>query len=132
MRSHFAAWDAVKKQLCCMENIDVNENSLEAFDQRVHLVSDKGPLLPCSLAVYVSGLSRARLRQLMACGKVETEKVNGQSMIVLRSLVHYRRPILRRRCVRKGGMPSRVHGDKGRNECPRQSSIHRTYSDTST
>ena len=85
-----------------MQEIEAKAGGREMFEERVRLVSGKGPLLPCSLAVYVSGLSRARLRQLMSSGKVETEKVNGQRMIVLRSLVQYRRRILRRqRCPKR-------------------------------
>ena len=77
-------------------NADVKVNSLALFEERVRLLSEKGPLLTYSFAGYVSGLSRARLRQLVANGTVETEKVNGQLMIVLRSLVQYRRRILKR------------------------------------
>ena len=84
-----------------MNDSGARVNSLEAFEDRVRLVSGKGPLLAYSLAVYVSGLSRARLRQLVEAGKVETEKVNGQLMIVLRSLADYRRRILRGRKSRK-------------------------------
>ena len=79
-----------------MQNGEARVNSLAAFDERVRLVSGKGPLLTYSFAGYVSGLSRARLRQLVSAGTVETEKVNGQLMIVLRSLVQYRRRILKR------------------------------------
>ncbi len=79
-----------------MDQVETKVNSLETFEARVRQVSGKGPLLVYSLAAYVSGLSRARLRQLVDTGKVETEKVNGQLMIVLRSLAQYRRRILRR------------------------------------
>jgi hypothetical protein len=79
-----------------MQNGEMKVSSLETFEERVRQVSGKGPLLVYSLAVYVSGLSRARLRQLVGTGAVETEKVNGQLMIVLRSLVEYRRRTLKR------------------------------------
>lgn len=79
-----------------MENGEARVNSLEMFEERVRLVSGKGPLLTYSFAGYVSGLSRARLRQLVGTGTVETEKVNGQLLIVLKSLVEYRRRILKR------------------------------------
>ena len=85
-----------KKVHGVMQNGEVKVNSLETFEERVRHVSDKGPLLVYSLAAYVSGLSRARLRQLVSTGVVETEKVNGQLMIVLRSLVEYRRRTLKR------------------------------------
>jgi hypothetical protein len=81
-----------------MENSELKIGILEAFEKRVRLMSDRGPLLAYSMAGYVSGLSRARLRQLVGCGKVETECVNGQRMIVLRSLVRYRRRVLKRTC----------------------------------
>jgi hypothetical protein len=79
-----------------MDNVETKVSDLETFEARVRQVSGKGPLLVYSLASYVSGLSRARLRQLVETGKVETEKVNGQLMIVLRSLAEYRRRILKR------------------------------------
>ena len=69
--------------------------SLNLFEERVRLVSAKGPLLSYSFAVYVSGLSRTRLRQLVADGKLGTEKVNGQCLIVLQDLVGYRRQSLK-------------------------------------
>lgn len=76
--------------------VETKTGSLAAFEERVRLLSEKGPLLTYSFAGYVSGLSRARLRQLVSAGTVETERVNGQLMIVLRSLVEYRRRILKR------------------------------------
>lgn len=79
-----------------METNVTKPNLLESFEQRVRQVSGKGPLLVYSLAAYVSGLSRTRLRQLVSAGAIETEKVNGQLMIVLRSLVEYRRRTLKR------------------------------------
>jgi len=80
-----------------MHSVDERVSSLEVFEERVRLVSEKGPLLSYSFAGFVSGYSRARLRQLVSEGKLETEKVNGQLLIVLRSLVEYRRRILKRK-----------------------------------
>ena len=82
---------------CYMQNVNEKVRSLEMFEERVRLVSGKGPLLSYSFAGYVSGYSRARLRQLVSLGTLETEKVNGQLLIVLRSLVDYRRRILKRK-----------------------------------
>jgi hypothetical protein len=99
-----------------MEYSQMGSNSLEAFEARVRELSGKGPLLSYSFAAYVSGLSRARLRQLVMTNKVETERVNGQLLIVMRSLVEYRRRVLRRM-----GPKSTAHG-KASNVLPKPSS----------
>jgi hypothetical protein len=84
-----------------MQNGDERVNDREGFEGRVRQVSGKGPLLSYSFAGYVSGYSRARLRQLVSEGTVETEKVNGQLLIVLRSLVDYRRRRLKQKSARR-------------------------------
>ncbi len=79
-----------------MQN-DQNEFSeLELFEKRVRSVSEKGTLLPYSIASYISGLSDTRLRALVAAGKLETENIDGRIFIVLSSLINHRRRSLNR------------------------------------
>jgi hypothetical protein len=102
MRVHHAGSPfSEEKMWCFMQNGDERVNDREGFEDRVRQVSGKGPLLSYSFAGYVSGYSRARLRQLVSRGTVETEKVNGQLLIVLRSLVDYRRRILKQKSARR-------------------------------
>lgn len=85
-----------------MQNNEMKKSGWDKFEERVRQVSGKGPLLTYSCAGYVSGLSRARLRQLVDLGTLEIEKVNGQRMIVLGSLIQYREELLRQKKTRPG------------------------------
>ncbi len=79
----------------------IQKTELQAFEERVRLMTDKGTLLPYPVALFLAGISDTRLRQLVATGRLETAIIDQRPYILLRSLVAYRRQALRRLASRK-------------------------------
>ncbi len=78
------------------------KTELEAFEERVRLMNEKGTLLPFPVALFVAGISDTRLRQLVASGRLETAIIDQRPYVLLRSLVAYRRRALRRLASQNG------------------------------
>jgi len=82
------------------------QGELAAFEERVRLMTEKGMLLPFPVALFVAGISDTRLRQLVASGRLETAVIDQRPYIVLRSLVAYRRRVLKHLGSRKPEAPT--------------------------